>query len=149
MDLLCEELDALNELMRLLHDEKMLLLDGRADELSDMTSEKAALLVRLEEVACVRHQALATDGFAPDQYGMRAWLNEHPSPGAHRIWTEILSAIPIARERNRVNGMLISKRLSRNQEALRLLRGEPVQGMMYGADGQPKAAPGARGSVTG
>jgi flagella synthesis protein FlgN len=149
MDLLCEELDALNDLMRLLDDEEMLLLDGRADELPDMTSKKTAILVRLEELACVRHQALATDGFSPDQYGMRAWLDEHPSTGAQRIWTEILVAIPIAKERNRLNGMLISKRLSRNQEALRLLRGEPVPGMIYGADGQPKRASTGRGLVTG
>jgi flagella synthesis protein FlgN len=145
MDSLGEERVALNELIRLLEDEETSLLNGRADELSALAERKTTILIRLEELACVRHRTLAAEGLAPNQHGMRAWLDQHPSPGVRRIWTEILSAIPIAKERNRVNGMLISKRLSRSQEALRLLRGEPVQGMIYGADGQPQAAPRARG----
>lgn len=148
MELLCEERVALNVLLYILQDEEILLREGRADELPELAEKKTAILVRLDELACLRHQTLAAEGFAPDERGMRGWLDRHPSPSIEQVWAEVLSTIPIARERNRLNGILIAKRLSRNQEALRLLTGKRDPGMIYGSDGQPKVSPAMGGFVT-
>ena len=147
IDLLSEERDALKALVCLLNDEQILLQGTRVDELSQLTEKKFGILVRLGELASSRHRTLAAEGYAPDENGMRAWLDQRPTAGFDQVWTEILMTIPIARERNRLNGVLIAKRLSRNQQALSLLRGEPLPAMIYGSDGQLKIAPAMRSPV--
>jgi flagellar biosynthesis/type III secretory pathway chaperone len=146
-DLLFEEREALKALMCLLNDEQILLRGTRVDELSELTEKKLNILVRLGELASSRHRTLAAQGYAPDEKGMHAWLDQHPTAGFNQLWTETLTMIPIAKEQNRLNGLLIAKRLSRNQQALSLLRGEPLPAMIYGSDGQLKIASAMRSPV--
>jgi flagellar biosynthesis protein FlgN len=147
IEFLCEEQDALKTLLCRLHDEQVVLSGAAVDDLFDLTTQKAAIVTRMVELASARHRSLAAEGFASDEVGMRAWLDKHRVPSLVQVWTETLLLVQSAKELNRVNGVLIAKRLSRTQQTLSLLRAEPVPGMIYGADGQPKVVPTMRGLV--
>ena len=54
-----------------------------------------------------------------------------------------------AKEINRVNGLLISSHIARNQSALNVLRVQTGSGNFYGPDGQATARGVGRGLVVG
>jgi flagella synthesis protein FlgN len=54
-------------------------------------------------------------------------------------WDKLLQRADVARERNRVNGQLIAKRMQHNQQALTVLLNASNQPGLYGADGQHRA----------
>jgi flagella synthesis protein FlgN len=146
-ELLCKERDALEALVCLLRDEQALLVGAAVDDLSDVTAKKADVVTRMIQLANSRHCSLAVEGFSPDEVGMHAWLDKHKSPSLLQLWTETLLLAQTAKELNRLNGVLIATRLSRTQQSLSLLRAQPIPGMIYDADGQPKVVPAMRALV--
>lgn len=145
LERLHDERDALEHLVSVLQREQILLVQAEVDALTALTGEKAAIVTRMIEVANYRQQGLAEAGFTPDEAGMRAWLNEKPEPILRNAWAQTLSMGREARELNRVNGLLISKHLSRTQQLIGMLKGE--SGIFYGADGQPEVITAARSVV--
>jgi flagella synthesis protein FlgN len=143
VDLLRDERDTVKSLLLLLQQEQSLLIQADARNLGDITGPKAEIVSRMTELANARHRGLAALGFAADETGMRAWLDHNPGPEFMDAWAETLSLAQAAREINRVNGLLIGKHLSRNQQRINVLIDARAGEMLYGADGQPtsKSAP--------
>ncbi len=141
LDLLCQERDTLKTLLGILSEEQVLLLRARIEDLPTVTQKKLSALTRLSALANCREQSFSAGGFAPPERGVRTWLDQHPVPRMAEVWAEVCSMLPLARELNRLNGMLISKRLYLSQQSLSLLGCGRQGDMDYGADGQPKHLP--------
>jgi flagella synthesis protein FlgN len=139
IEALREEGEALQRLVSVLRREQEVLVQGDVNALTRITGEKAEIVSRLTELARFRNEGLAAAGFTPNEAGMRAWLTESPQPEFASAWTAVISMARVAKELNRVNGLLIAKHLARSQQTIRLLAGEC--GMFYGADGQPMVVP--------
>lgn len=146
---LSEELRIAAVLLDLLKQEQSILINANVDELTRLTEEKAKIVVRMSELAQSRHRVLGSAGFDASEAGMQKWVEDNTGAAVGKSWMELLDLASEAKELNRINGLLISQHLGRNQAALNILHGAPQGGAMYGPDGQSAAKPGGRKLVVG
>jgi flagella synthesis protein FlgN len=149
-DTLQEEHRAATSLLQILDEEQACLLNAETASLEGLTQQKAALVGEMTELAKRRHALLARAGFTANEAGMQGWIGSPASsPSAGRMWKALLSLAENAREKNRVNGLLISQYMARNQNALKILQGSPQGGGFYGPDGQATTRSTTRSLVVG
>jgi flagella synthesis protein FlgN len=137
-----DELSLVQTLIDLMKDEQRLLVDADTDGLSAVTAQKNGLVVQLAGMSQQRHAQLQAAGFAAEDASMERWLAEHKDLDAAALWQDLLAATREAKELNRVNGMLITKHLTHNQQLINAMR-TPAGGAeasVYGPSGQ--TAPG-------
>jgi flagellar biosynthesis protein FlgN len=145
-----EEKKATSCLIELLKKEQAQLVNAEIDELARLTDEKAKVVARLSDLAKLRHDALVAAGFPGKEAGMKAWLDKTPGLDlVHVSWSELLELIKAAKEFNRVNGLLISKHMIRNQNALQVLQGSKQGGNLYGPNGQSTLTAPTRSLIIG
>ncbi len=132
---LAAERRAIGSLVTLLRSEQGCLSQASVLALSTLTPEKAALVADVSELTRQRHRALADAGYAPDDLGMRAWLNSDAGRSGTKVWTETLDLLRSAQELNRVNGLLIGQQLSRSQRLINALQSAVRPAALYGRNG--------------
>jgi flagella synthesis protein FlgN len=150
------EIGAARELIDTLQEEQNHLLAASIDELEPLVAQKATLVAQLTQYTRNRHECLTKAGYEANLAGMNAWIesskDQPDTINIEKNWSELVSLTQSAKELNRLNGMLISSHMVRNQQALSILHGnnQPNAGM-YGPDGQPSraAATPVRSVVTG
>ena len=140
---LSAECAAASELLAVLQREQRCLADTNFEAYALLLIDKAALTGRLSSLAITRHRQLAALGFAATETGMEQWLTQTHSTGL-ADWQHLLQIIRSAHEVNRVNGLLLSQQLARNQARLQALGMQEQNASLYGADGQ---ATGVRGRL--
>ena len=97
---LAAERRAVGSLVTLLRSEQGCLSQASVLALSTLTPEKAALVADVSELTRQRHRALADAGYAPDDLGMRAWLNSDAGRSSDKAWAETLDLLRTAQELN-------------------------------------------------
>jgi len=136
-----QELEVLSELVTVLQEEQSQLVGTSIDMLEQIVPKKVTLVSKMEQLAMSRYTELGKAGFQPDETGMKTWLDSiKDAPGAIIIeneWNDLLSITHKAKELNRINGLLISSHMQRNQQALNILHAH-ASNSTYGPDGQPK-----------
>jgi flagella synthesis protein FlgN len=131
-----QEQVALARLVVKLREEQVLLAEAAADGMADLIGEKATIVSEMTTLAGHRHQMLAAIGYSEDEAGMQQWMSEHGTEADREIWAALFDLAQDAKELNRVNGVLIGKKLANNQSALTILQGKSGGGNFYGPDGQ-------------
>lgn len=147
-----EEFDGARQLLQLLQQEHEQLLDAEIGKLEKLSDKKAAVIIRLFELAKSRHNCLAAAGFQPEEAGMQAWIDSVSANDRHfastkERWDELIALTRSAKELNRVNGLLIGSHMARNQSALNALQSSPDGGNIYGPNGQPSRNMPSRGLI--
>ncbi|RAM66042.1 flagellar biosynthesis protein [Herbaspirillum rubrisubalbicans] len=127
---------ALSRLVEKLRQEQALLAEATAEGLTDIISEKASIVAEMSTLAGNRHLLLGQLGYSEDEAGMQKWMNEQGDETDKDVWASMFELAQDAKELNRVNGLLIGKKLSINQSALTILQGKTSAGNFYGPDGQ-------------
>ena len=153
-DSLPQEQQAARVLIDLLQQEQAALISADIDSLTMITERKMPVLAQMSEMATKRHRALAALGQMASEIGMQAWvetrhLGQPAHPQAASSWSALLAMARQAKEINRINGLLISSHIARNQSALNVLRVQTGGGNFYGPDGQATARGVGRGLVVG
>nr|WP_198980435.1 flagellar protein FlgN [Herbaspirillum sp. ASV7] len=131
-----QEKGAMQRLIEKLRQEQALLSEASAEGMTEIISEKASIVAEMTTLAGNRHRQLAELGYTDDEAGMQKWMNEQGSDADKDIWADLFELAQDAKELNRVNGLLIGKKLSVNQNALTVLQGKTGTGSFYGPDGQ-------------
>lgn len=148
-----QEIVAMQSLSQLLDEEQQVLVDNESEKLEAITPNKNQLLTTVFELEKKRSELLLKTGYSNDADGMRQFLATITgSQSLENAWQNLLDISNKAQEKNRINGQLINRHLSKNQAALNILHsGSGHQaGSMYGADGQSKLKKNAkRGIVAG
>lgn len=149
--LLDNEVVLMRSLDQILTQEETVLINNEAEKLGVITPEKNAVLMQILELEKNRNQLLTSIGYAPDAKGMQDFFAASvENTSLKEMWETLLTISSVAQEKNRTNGLLISRQLSRNQSALNVLQQNTQTGSMYGADGQSKNSPNTgRGIVAG
>jgi len=149
--LLDSEVVLMRSLDQMLTQEETVLINNEAEKLGAITPKKNAVLMQILELEKNRNQLLTSIGYAPDAKGMQDFFAASvENTPLKEIWETLLTISSVAQEKNRTNGLLISRQLSRNQSALNVLQQNTQTGSMYGADGQSKNSPNTgRGIVAG
>lgn len=152
MTSLRQEHQALASLVELMKVEQGYLVASDIDGLQSITEQKAKIVAQVSELAQQRHRALAIAGFAPEEKNMQAWLSSINQENVSAAWEQLLSITKAAKELNRVNGILVNKQLSYNQNALEALQA-PIQSKVgsnfYGPNGQSTTFNSNRRGVVG
>ena len=136
--------------LELMQREQHHLVVADIDSLTEVTAQKSVLVNQMALLAQQRNQALGLAGFAAQEAGMDAWLEASHDAGAAVLWQQLLSVTREAKELNRVNGMLITKHMSNNQNALQALRAPSHStNSFYGPSGQATVSATSRRLVVG
>ncbi|MFL9923721.1 flagellar protein FlgN [Herbaspirillum lusitanum] len=135
-DRLAQEKDALSRLVGNLQQEQVLLAQTDAEGITDLISAKAQIVYEMATFAGERHKLLAALGFGADENGMQQWMDQQGSDEARQLWSELFELAQEAKELNRVNGLLIGKKMALTQNAMTILQGKVQGGSFYGPDGQ-------------
>lgn len=131
-----QELSAMQELHQKLHDEQSALVDDDAGSLIQLLDQKNEVLRLLTELEKNRFQLINAAGYRKDASGMREFLDQNADSAEHALWQDLLSATELAKEKNRVNGSLIARKLAQNQAALNVFQQGSDTGSLYGPSGQ-------------
>ena len=142
---LAQEKEALARLLEKLRQEQIILSETAAEGMANLISDKAAIVAEMTTLAGNRHTLLGVLGYTEDEDGMQKWMNEQGNDIDKDLWADLFELAQDAKELNRVNGLLIGKKLSLNQSALTILQGKSNMGSFYGPDGQSSIqSPGRR-----
>lgn len=145
---LVQDAKLLSDLLTLLGREQKHLLKADVDAIQVVLEEKSLLLQQLNLAAKQRYDALAAHGYEANEAGMEAWVQHEAKPAISASWTNFQKSLNEAKEMNRLNGLLIAKNFSRNQELLNLLQGNSGADAVYGKDGQSKTQSPARSGLS-
>ncbi|MDL2357763.1 MAG: flagellar protein FlgN [Pseudomonadota bacterium] len=146
-----DEQQLISSLVSLMQQEQQFLVSADSDGLDKVTPQKSALVLQLAALANQRHQALAAAGFAAGEAGMAAWLASATDAAAAAAWNDLLDQTRVAKELNRVNGMLINKQMTNTQVVLNAMRTPAGGGEdgFYGPRGQTSVGGPSRRFVVG
>ena len=143
------EITLINHLNEMLKNEQSALVNNDIDTVENLLDQKAKLIQNLGLSAQSRYQQLTAYGFEGNEVGMVAWLTKQVAKRAE--WSVLQHALSVSKELNRVNAMLVSKFLSRNQQSLSLLRtgGNQTHSNIYGPSGHAMSQRLTGGSIFG
>lgn len=131
------EASLVHQLQSLLKEEQTALIDYNVDRVEQLVEDKAALLQSLAEATQKRYDHLKCNGFTPNEKGMANWLSQVQMLPVLDAWKNMHEALLACKELNRVNAMLVSKFMVRNQNTLKAFQNaaskHPVH--LYGANG--------------
>ena len=134
------ESDAMAALVEVLAEEQVALTQAPTlplmEEINGHTRKKNQLIATISQLGLLRKNELARLGFQITETTLPKWLQDQAQIDS---WNKLISHTKKANELNRVNGLLISRHLLRNQSTLQVLyknhnRSEGTS--LYGANGQ-------------
>jgi flagella synthesis protein FlgN len=121
---------------------------GDIEAIERLLEEKSALLQGINGAVTGRYELLAKNGFEANETGMTAWLAKQGKSALDAAWTNFQKALAQAKEMNRLNGMLITRHFTRNQQMLSQLQGTSSDTGVYGRNGQAASTTLSRGTLT-
>ena len=134
---LAAECSATQDLLAVLRQEQACLSALDLEAFALLLPDKADLINKLSQLASSRHKLLVAAGFAASETGMQQWSAQ--ADNEQSDWQQLLNIVRDAQEVNRVNGLLLSQQLVRNQARLQALGVQPQSPALYGPDGQAAA----------
>ncbi len=146
-----DELTLIDSLIDLMKQEQQCLVAADTDTLDSLTPVKAQHITKLAALAGQRHSALVGAGFPGSEAGMEAWLAASKDGAALSIWEQALGKMREAKELNRINGMLINKQMTHNQNLIHAMRtpADAADMGVYGPKGQTTSSNNKRPLVVG
>lgn len=123
-----------------------MLVENLTDQLLELSKQKSADALSLNQLAETRRTLLRENIPQLDAGAIRAWLETH-SPQGLAVWEEILALAERAQRLNQTNGELIQTKLRRNQQSLAVLSNAVNKANLYGPDGQTSFSPGSGRSL--
>jgi len=136
------------ELIDLLMREQKGLLSNQISEIEKIVQLKSGLLQKINHVAKNRYAALAEKNFEPNENGMLNWVVSLSNQVIKDNWDDFQKNLAQAKELNRLNGELINRHFSRNQQMLTHLRKAFQPNETYGKNGQSQSSNVKSTSVT-
>lgn len=136
-----------NALLATIRSEQSALVRADIDAIEALLDEKSEVLQRMNVVVLNRYDALAANGFEPNEIGMSEWLKKQAKPALNEAWAVLKKTLIQAKELNRLNGILINKQFNLNQQLLNHLQGNSGVGDVYGRNGQAKTQSAVRAAL--
>jgi flagellar biosynthesis protein FlgN len=129
----------LSSLLAELNNEQKALINQDIELIESIMNKRLTLLQDLSATAKSRYDNLMASGFQANEQGMKDWLTTQKNEQLNQAWALFQKSLAHAKELNRLNGILINKHVSRNQEKLNLLHGDKSKTQVYGKNGQAKS----------
>ncbi|CAG0988631.1 hypothetical protein MTYP_02158 [Methylophilaceae bacterium] len=144
-----KESRAVNRLAEILEQEQSYLISAEMDQMQTLLDEKSRLLQDLSRSSQERYQWLSKAGYAANETGMSDWLKQQSKDALQSAWLTMQQTLVKIKELNRINGMLIHKHFTRNQQLLNTLQGQSEIDHFYGPNGQATSKVRMRSAIIG
>jgi flagella synthesis protein FlgN len=131
-----EESRTVEQLTAVMLKEQDDLIKANIENIPSLLEEKSQLVQQLSRLTHQRYQQLSALGFQASEDGMLAWEKSNKDLSLNSAWTNLRLSLEKTRELNRLNGLLINKHLTRNQQALQALQVNSGTPNLYGPNGQ-------------
>ena len=123
ISILQDELASLDQLIDVLREEHECLVAGEVETLGRISARKSKIVQNLNSSASERKQAMLASKYALNAEGAMGWAENQCGTAGSAIWKSLLAQGADAKERNRVNGLLILRRQRDTHARLDALRG--------------------------
>jgi flagella synthesis protein FlgN len=131
------EREALKAFVVLLGKEQQSLIDGRTEQLLELSEGKTQAVHELAKMANSRKHGLEAHGEEIKTCGIVPWLKSYAADSVS-VWQDIEQLAEQMQSINHLNGTLIQNRIRNTQQALTVLHNAANSAQaLYGADGQP------------
>lgn len=131
------ELDAVKTFNEILQKEQRTLVNGDAEDLDYLASEKERLIEQLTSLNEQRNQFLSSQGLLTDAGGMKKLFSTDDAYSeSSKTWYELLELVAITSQLNKTNGTIINTRLQHTQRSLAALQCAAGNISLYGPKGQ-------------
>ena len=128
------ELACLEQMISLLIKEQEALTRARIDHLSQISTQKVALVNQLEAFSAARQAILAEHQIADERSAISNYLQQNV-PLALSDWESLLNHAQQAAQYNQANGKLLQAREEANRTLMNILNQEQESDTGYSADG--------------
>jgi len=142
-----DEVQIVTQLLDTLDQEEQVLLSDAVDQLLELSQLKSQVVGDFALASQARYALLQNMGYAPEDRSMQLVLDNNSHPLLLKNWTHFLDLVATAKEKNRVNGILLQKLSFRNQSALDVIQGRK-SGALYGPNGQKNSPSNFRTTVS-
>ncbi len=144
-----QETQAVTRLADLLEQEQNHLIHADLDQMQLLLEEKSRLLQTIAQSSQQRYRSLSSAGFDANENGMADWLKQQSKQAMQTAWLTMQQTLVKVKELNRINGLLIQKHITRNQQLLNVLQGQNEAGHFYGPNGHVTSSVRMRGAIVG
>ncbi len=131
------ELVAVKAFNDILQKEQRTLVNGDAEDLDYLASEKERLIKQLTSLNEQRNQFLSSQGLLTDASGMKKLFSTNDVYSeSSKTWYELLELVTVTSQLNKTNGTIINTRLQHTQRSLAALQCAAGNISLYGPKGQ-------------
>src|SRR5450830_1894029 len=134
-------------LVAILSREQNNLVSANIDAIESIIEEKSVVMQQISHSLQERYKTLEANRYEPNEAGLMQWLGKQNDVSIKQEWLGFQKLLTKAKELNRVNGILINKHFSRNQQQLNVLQSSHTSGEFYGPNGQSSSQSFLRGSL--
>lgn len=142
-----DEAQIVTKLLDTLAQEEQLLVSDGVDQLLELAKYKSQVVGDFAIASQERYALLTSLGYAPEDRSMQLLLEKHSDSQLLQAWENFLMLVAAAKEKNRINGVLLHKLSSRNQLALDVIQGRKAS-TLYGPNGQKNSQSSFRTTVS-
>lgn len=142
-----DEVQIVNKLLDTLAQEEQLLVTDGVDQLLELAKYKSQVVGDFAIASQERYALLTTMGYEPEDRSMQLLLEKQGDSQLLQAWENFLMLVAAAKEKNRINGILLHKLSSRNQLALDVIQGRKAT-TLYGPNGQKNSQSSFRTTVS-
>lgn len=137
LQLLSAELQSAESLFELLQQEHRLLISGEAEAIQNISARKHAQIKQLSEQLLTRDRFLKTLQLPRGKEGIELFIQLTEESGSiRRCWEQIQKLAAELRDRNEVNGGIVTLAQRHVRQALNLLTCHSENNTTYGRAGQ-------------
>lgn len=125
----------LNELHSLLNEEKVLLADSDFDKITHIADLKKQIITSIELNNSKLKAILSLNTSDDSEISIHEIITKN-IPNNANLWVEIESLLKICKDKNSINGIILSNNRRQIQQSISILQGQSNEVLTYGATGE-------------
>jgi len=129
-----DDLQLMQELLELLHQEETALLADNFIEIEDLARLKSDVILKLQQSNVDRLSAFSNINQNQPTDSFVSWLNNQKDQSLANVWAELMLLTGKAKEINTTNGLLLNQLVIRNQRLLSFFKSDSQENL-YGPNG--------------
>lgn len=128
-------LSELNGLQILLDKEKELLAESDFDNITEVAEQKKQIITKIEVDNINFKNVLESNNYFNTDQSIHDIIADNV-PSCKSLWIEIESLLKICKDKNSINGIVLSNNRRQIQESIAILQGQTNEVLTYGATGE-------------
>lgn len=134
--LLKTDLADIEQLQKALASERTAISSRSVTDIKRITEQKQLLLQSLDQRAKQKAQLIAQSGLGIRPGQVEASISKLNDEKLIALWRKTRSALEACKEKNKTNGLMISRSLQRTNKLMSIIRGQAKAPKLYGHQGK-------------